>query len=457
MRAKLSIIVATVGLGLVAGPALAAPSAEEAKLMVPAPSAWAGVFLGANLPAGGWDLAEVPDSGVQPHAGALFGLRVGAMATDWLGVELGAAFAPFTAIDDQSGMAIAIRGHVMLVPWEGAWAPFFVLGGGGYLGSGDLGSDQDEELHWGVGSRGMLGDLVALRVDARHNLTDSSNAGSASVFEFTVGLDFVFWKGAPSDVDEDGVPDEEDACPDVHGVPALKGCPDKDGDGVTDSEDSCPDIAGVAALSGCPDKDGDGITDGADKCPDEAGPQSHQGCPPPPPDTDGDGIIDAEDLCPADPGKPIMKGCPDKDGDGIADKDDRCPDQAGVPSEQGCLPKEVEERFTGSIKGITFATGTAKIRTTSFKLLDDAVKALEAYPTLRLEVSGHTDDQGDDADNQKLSEDRANAVRNYLIDKGIDGGRLVAIGYGETRPVADNKTKKGRAENRRIEFRMIGN
>ena len=457
MRVKLSFIVASLlGITLGAASAYAAPSAEEAALAVPAPSAWAGVFFGANVPTGGWDLSEHADSGVQPNASPILGLRVGVMATEWIGFELGAAFIPFTAPGDQTGTAIGIRGDVLLMPFEGAWKPYLALGAGGYLGSGDLGSDEDEEVHWGIGARGMLGDLVAMRIDARQNLTDSYNAGVASVLEFTVGVDFVFWRGAPSDIDGDGIADGDDKCPEVAGVASLGGCPDKDGDGITDADDKCVDVAGVKALQGCPDKDGDGITDASDKCPTEPGPASLQGCPPPPPDTDGDGIIDASDACPNDPGLAALSGCPDKDGDGIADKDDRCPDQAGVPSEQGCLPKAVQEKFTGSIRGIQFATGSAKIKTTSFKLLDEAVDAMQAYPTLRLEVSGHTDDNGDDADNMTLSENRANAVRNYMIEKGVDSARLVAIGYGETRPTADNKTRAGRADNRRIEFRMIG-
>jgi len=457
MRGMLSTTVAaTLGLTLGATGAFAAPTAEEAAMMVPSPSAYAGLFLGANLPAGGWDLAERADLGVQPFASAIFGVRVGAMATSWLGVELSASLIPFTAGGDQSGTAIDLGGDVLLSPFEVPWAPYLAVGGGGYLGSGDLGSDKDGEFRWGIGVRGMMNDWLALRVDARHHLTDSYNDGLASVFDFTVGADFFFWRGAPSDVDGDGVADVDDACPDVPGVVALNGCPDQDGDNITDAEDKCPTVAGVLGLGGCPDRDGDGITDAEDKCPTVAGDLAHEGCPPPPPDSDGDGVIDAEDACPSEPGPAELQGCPDRDGDGIPDKDDRCPDQAGVASEQGCLPAEVQKKFTGSIKGIQFATGSAKIKKGSYKLLDEAVAVLGTYPTLRLEVSGHTDNQGKDEDNMKLSQDRADAVRQYMIDKGVDAARLVAIGYGPTRPIADNKSRAGRAENRRIEFRMLG-
>ncbi len=138
-------------------------------------------------------------------------------------------------------------------------------------------------------------------------------------------------KGCP-DKDGDGVADKDDACPDVAGLASLKGCPDKDGDGITDAEDTCPDVAGLAALKGCPDKDGDGIADGDDACPDVAGLATLKGCP----DSDGDGIADKDDKCPSVKGTAAMMGCPDRDGDGVADADDACPDVAGSMALKGC-------------------------------------------------------------------------------------------------------------------------
>jgi len=232
--------------------------------------------------------------------------------------------------------------------------------------------------------------------------------------------------------------------------------PDRDGDGIIDVEDQCPDVAGVASFGGCVDTDGDGMPDNTDKCPDEPGVVEHGGCkPPPPPDTDGDGIIDAEDSCPDASGPKRTKGCPDRDRDGIADADDKCPDQAGTAADQGCLPAAAQ-KFVGAIKGITFDAGKAIVRKASYKTLDDTAKILQTYPELRLEVQGHTDDQGPDDANMALSQARADAVKAYLEGKGIDAGRVVAKGYGETQPVADNKTGAGRAKNRRIEFRILG-
>lgn len=245
-------------------------------------------------------------------------------------------------------------------------------------------------------------------------------------------------------------------CPVAPIVQAPPPPPDRDNDGITDVEDQCPDVAGVAAFGGCVDTDGDGMPDNTDQCPAEKGDVEHRGCPPPPPpDTDGDGITDDADKCPNEAGKARTKGCPDKDRDGIADGDDKCPDQAGPAKFEGCLPPEAQ-KFSGAIKGITFDPGKAKIRKSSFKTLDEAVKVLSDYPELKLEVQGHTDDQGPDDANMKLSQDRADSVKAYFVEKGIADARLVAKGYGETMPVADNKKPAGRAQNRRIEFKLLG-
>ncbi len=241
--------------------------------------------------------------------------------------------------------------------------------------------------------------------------------------------------------------------PIVEETPKVEAPPDGDADGIPDADDRCPAVAGVVEYSGCPDTDGDGVPDDVDRCVDVKGVEEHKGCPPP--DTDGDGIIDADDACPNDKGPEDTKGCPDQDGDGVPDKDDKCPDQAGTEAEAGCLPAEVQ-KFSGSIKGITFDAGRATIRRASNKTLDEAVEVLQRYPKLRVEIQGHTDDQGPDDKNMTLSQERADAVKAYLVGKGIDAGRVDAKGYGETMPKADNKTAKGRAENRRIEFKILG-
>ncbi|MCB0566272.1 MAG: thrombospondin type 3 repeat-containing protein, partial [Phaeodactylibacter sp.] len=123
------------------------------------------------------------------------------------------------------------------------------------------------------------------------------------------------------DSDGDGVPDENDLCPQQAGKPALYGCPDADGDGIPDGEDECPQEAGLATLKGCPDRDKDGIADKNDECPDQPGPAERNGCPLN--DADRDGVPDEADECPNQPGLSSLGGCPDRDLDGVADKNDR--------------------------------------------------------------------------------------------------------------------------------------
>jgi OOP family OmpA-OmpF porin len=229
---------------------------------------------------------------------------------------------------------------------------------------------------------------------------------------------------------------------------------DRDGDGVLDADDKCPDTPGLAALQGCPDRDGDGIADGDDKCPDVAGLAKYQGCPIP--DTDGDGINDEQDKCPTVKGFARYQGCPipDTDGDGVNDEEDKCPSRPGPVSNQGCpvIAKEVVDKINFAAKNVFFATGSYKLLPKSFKSLDEVVKLLKADETLMIDIDGHTDAQGSDESNQVLSDNRAGAVKNYLTSKGVDASRLKSTGYGETKPVADNKTAAGRAKNRRTEM-----
>lgn len=229
---------------------------------------------------------------------------------------------------------------------------------------------------------------------------------------------------------------------------------DRDGDGIPDIDDKCPDVPGLAALQGCPDRDGDGIADGDDKCPDVAGLAKYQGCPIP--DTDGDGINDELDKCPNVKGFARYQGCPipDTDGDGVNDEEDKCPTRPGPVSNQGCpeIAKEVIEKINFAAKNVFFSTGSYKLLAKSNKSLDAVVSLLKADESLMIDIDGHTDSQGSDELNQTLSDNRAAAVKNYFISKGIDASRLKSTGFGETKPVADNKTAAGRAKNRRTEM-----
>ena len=282
------------------------------------------------------------------------------------------------------------------------------------------------------------------------------------------------------DRDGDGILDDEDACPDVKGVrtdnPKTNGCPpagdpDRDKDGILNEKDACPDTPGVPNAdpkkNGCPEKDadGDGILDDVDACPTEPGvasddPKKH-GCPIR--DKDGDGVADDIDACPDIAGvkteDPKTNGCPpDTDGDGFRDHEDACPKEKGVddpdPSKRGC-PKlvRVTDKEIVILEQVQFDFGRATIKRESDALLDSVAQVLKEHPELlKLEVQGHTDNKGSKQLNAKLSDDRAKAVREALVKRGVDGNRLVAKGYGPDKPIADNTTDAGRAQNRRVQF-----
>jgi OOP family OmpA-OmpF porin len=248
---------------------------------------------------------------------------------------------------------------------------------------------------------------------------------------------------------------------------------DTDGDGILDDVDDCPrkpeDKDGFEDEDGCPelDNDNDGIADKIDDCPmdpeDRDGYDDQDGCPDP--DNDKDGINDTIDQCPDDPedmdGFQDDDGCPDcdNDGDGVPECPqavDQCPTEAGPGQPDGC-PKKYDLVVVTDTKielkqTVFFDTNKATIKKKSFALLNDVARALTDYPTIKVRIEGHTDSQGNDKHNKKLSQKRADSVRKYLIGKGIDADRMVSIGYGEDVPIADNRTKAGRAQNRRVEF-----
>ncbi|MCA9674892.1 MAG: OmpA family protein [Kofleriaceae bacterium] len=255
---------------------------------------------------------------------------------------------------------------------------------------------------------------------------------------------------------------------------------DADGDGIKDDVDQCvneaEDMDGFADDDGCPeaDNDADGILDGVDQCPNVAedmdGFKDDDGCPEDDDDSDGDGVPDATDQCPQQPedmdGFQDEDGCPDldNDGDGIPDVSDQCPNEAevfnGQNDDDGC-PDEGRQlaTVTGTAVEISdivyFDFDKARIKSKSFQVLDAVVGVLNAHPDIRVRVEGHTDDQGTAKHNMELSQRRAEAVRDYLIKKGIDAGRLEAQGFGQTRPLAEGRSKAAREKNRRVEFIII--
>ncbi len=309
--------------------------------------------------------------------------------------------------------------------------------------------------------------------------------------------------GCPwQDSDSDGLTDDKDRCPHLAGALENKGCPwqDADKDGLKDNVDKCPKKAGPAENKGCPwpDTDKDGLRDNVDKCPKKAGPAENKGCPWP--DTDKDGLNDNEDKCPKKAGPKENNGCPwgDRDSDGIKDNVDKCPDKKedidkfedddgcpdpdndkdGVPDEKdkcpnkpetingyrdedGCPDKGkvvviVKKEKIEILQKVYFATGKAVIKRKSYNLLNQVAQTIRAHEEIKkIRVEGHTDSQGSDKYNLRLSQNRADAVKAYLIKKGVDPKRLEAVGYGESRPIASNATRRGREQNRRVEFVIV--
>jgi len=259
--------------------------------------------------------------------------------------------------------------------------------------------------------------------------------------------------GCITDRDNDGIADNEDVCPDMPGPANTKGCPDTDGDGIADKDDKCIYDKGTIEMFGCPDADGDGIADKDDKCPKEKGTIELHGCP----DADADGIADFEDRCPNQFGPAVLNGCPDTDGDGIADIDDKCPKEPGLSKNIGCpeVKKEVLKIFERALTGIQFETGKDVILKASYPILDQVVQVMLQNPSYNLEINGHTDNVGDPQKNMELSDKRAKAVQNYLISKGVAKERTIARGFGDTLPIADNKTPQGKSKNRRVEFKVV--
>ena len=410
-----------------------------AAAQIPNPSLHIGLFGGYHIIS---DDADFGDHGLVPQrlleSAPDFGVRIGVNFTWLFGLEI--EYEDALAKNSVTGDTTHLMSGKLLAVFH--WLehskvvlPFAQIGGGIYgLIADDPGSDIDFIATYGIGVKFMLADWVAFRIQANHVIhTDGLDLAIANNFDVTGGFDFFAWNGH-----------EEPPPP-----PA-----DRDHDGILDSEDRCPDDPGLSAFRGCPDRDNDGIADLDDKCPDEPGLESFQGCP----DTDGDGIIDSKDKCPKQAGLAEYEGCPDTDGDKIADPVDKCPQTPGVPEEMGCPAKpkeEVMKKFTGAIRGIQFDTNKATIRKQSFPTLDEAVQVMAEYPHITLIIEGHTDDRGSDEKNMKLSQARADSVKQYFVMKGIATDRLTALGYGETKPVATNKTNAGRQDNRRIEFKLV--
>ena len=342
-------------------------------------------------------------------AGIALGLRLGYNFTKYIGLEAYGHWVP-TEINNTANkgeevnvFGYGVEGIFNLLP-DSAFVPFFALGVGGIHYSRYSQDTTDREdnkltLGYGLGVKYFLSDNWALRADVRHIMPvkadfDSPEDTMHNNLLATVGLTFAFGGEKP-------------APPPPPPAPVVL---DSDNDGVPDNLDKCPGTpAGVAV-----DKDG---------------------CPL---DSDKDGVYDYLDKCPGTPAgvKVDKDGCP--------------PPVVQEVKPQPRVEKEIIEKGRTTLK-VLFDTNKSVIKKGYFADVDALAGVMQQYPDLNVTIEGHTDNVGKDAYNKKLSQRRADAVKAYLVKKGIDANRLTAIGYGEEKPIADNATKAGKAENRRVE------
>ncbi|PYP34108.1 MAG: hypothetical protein DMD49_01285 [Gemmatimonadetes bacterium] len=478
------------------------------------------------------------------------GVRLGYAFGDRVGLEADVLFQPEYTLGTSNSTIEPLIGGVSLVVnlLHGAGNSLYVLGGYSLLDFGATAPYKftDGGIHGGVGDRIFLTRHLALRLEARAIYTPDTKSslttnsvthlvGSAGLAIFAPGSKRTPAPPAPppaatpppvaaapptpalptppptaQDADQDGVPDQDDACPntplgakvDVRGCPldtdqdgvpdGIDQCPDTpvgtpvdatgcamdaDHDGVPDGIDKCPDTPAGATVdaTGCPsDSDHDGVLDGIDKCPDTPAGATVDatGCPT---DTDHDGVLDGIDKCPNTPaGTPVdAVGCPvaqDADGDGVPDTLDKCPNTPpGVPVDAtGCMilfrpesaaapprPGAPPRRPTLVLRGVNFQTGRSVLTADSYAVLDQVAASLLANPEIKIEIAGYTDNTGPVGVNIRLSQARAAAVRAYLARNGVSPTRMLARGYGSRTPIAPNTTIAGRAQNRRVELHKL--
>jgi OOP family OmpA-OmpF porin len=382
----------------------------------------AGIFAGFLFPAKDHNFQNKPSEANvfgREHVGFKYpvvdlGLRIGYYPIQFLGLELDGTLGFGETKTGGSATFGSFGGHIVGQFPLGPVTPFGLFGLGILGAKTDrMGNDADPDIHFGFGAKIPVHKSLDLRAELRDYLTQRNQAEDGGLTNHWAGFVGITY---------------------VHGfdnkLPPTP--PDTDADGFLDPADSCPTVPGVA-----PD-----------------------GCPPP--DTDKDGFIDPEDKCPTEPGV-APDGCPDldPDKDGILDPNDKCPKEPetknGFEDADGCpdeIPEEVK-KFTGIIQGIEFDFGKATIRKTSHKTLDAAVKVMQDYPSIRIAISGHTDNVGKRERNLELSQQRADSVRDYIVGKGIEASRIHTRGAGMDEPTADNKTAAGRQKNRRIEFKLM--
>ncbi len=316
-----------------------------------------------------------------------------------------------------------------------------------------------------IGPFAIRGDarwLVSIGGDNYENTGTSFSHG-----QFNIGL--MWLPIGPFDEDKDGINDDVDSCitepEDIDDFQDTDGCPeiDNDGDMINDELDGCPneaeDIDGFEDENGCPDvdNDADGLLDEDDRCPDDAGTEETDGCP----DSDDDFIADLDDECDLEPGTSDTYGCPDLDGDLVPDYRDECPDRRapkGIDTRRasGCVQRAYIGLNSIITVGLVNFDSRGRLRRSSKLTLDDVAGILLRLPDIeKLEVQTHTSSVGDDEQNLKESQENADTIVAYLVEKGVEPARLEAVGYGETKPLDDSDTEEARRTNARIVFAIL--
>lgn len=398
---------------------------------------------------------------------------LGVFLAPGLAIEGTGGYLPTTGPFIPDGTLIPLRAQLVYGrPFIGSLG---LMLGAGYVHNvyGKTANYSDDGVSGLFGLRLGLGSSWAMRVEAVEDFIPSPQNQSSSVpnnwnFSLQAGLSALIGNSHPKDSDHDGVGDKFDNCPntppgesvDAHGCPLPK---DSDGDGVVDSLDRCPNTppGDKVDARGCSlpkDADGDGVVDALDKCPNTPPGVTVDatGCEL---DSDKDGVADSVDKCPntAAGEKVDATGCPlpkDSDGDGVVDSMDKCP---GTPVGEKVDAIGCPTLFTGVartlvLEGVTFETNSTALTAGARGALDRVAISLVAHAGTRVEVAGYTDNRGGIAANLRLSKARADAVRSYLIERGVSPEQITSRGYGADDPIDTNATAVGRSRNRRVEL-----
>lgn len=456
--------------GILLGTVLATSNASAQPLEAASPSIDAGVFIGGNYFSDDIELGNASFSDQVPQSAPLVGLRLSyALLPD---IAPGSALGPHLTLELETKLAFSSTDEVPemmrdshfspVLGWRAqlifglrqsrSLRPFAVLGAGAETAfsrspfASDV--DTDTAVHWGLGAVYAMTPRYGLRADLRHGITAGREKFGASTLEFHTGFYYSFGMGGGStgqaarSAQPDGTTSVETVPMDTSQEPTAPA--DADGDGIPDFTDACPEVAetvnDVEDDDGCPeanvDRDNDGLAGAADRCPNTAedmdGFEDEDGCPET--DNDKDGLPDTSDGCPMKPEN--LNGFEDDDG---------CPDE---------FPPQLKE-ITGAIQGLRFRGGGARLLARSNRSLDRLTTILRGYPSVRIKLTGHTNDRGKPEKNLALSQQRAEAVKAYLVGKGIDAGRIDTAGAGAERPVASNASRRGRAKNQRVELELV--